>query len=119
MYVATRANVRTTFQAYKFFKKSQETKENTDANSLIHSFDVTFRVGCVMGFILVSLALAFLIIIFKSIQDPKTIEDFLNLFKNIVGYGLGESTVALFCRVGGGIYTKAADVGADLVGKNL
>ena len=57
--------------------------------------------------------------IFKSIQDPKTTEDFLHLFENIAGYGLGGSTVALFCRVGGGIYTKAADVGADLVGKNL
>lgn len=41
------------------------------------------------------------------------------LFELIAGYGLGASFVALFTRVGGGIYTKAADVGSDLVGKNL
>jgi Na+/H+-translocating membrane pyrophosphatase len=39
------------------------------------------------------------------------------MFESIAGYGLGGSAVALFCRVGGGIFTKAADVGADLVGK--
>ena len=39
------------------------------------------------------------------------------LFESLAGYGLGASSVALFCRVGGGIYTKAADVGADLVSK--
>jgi inorganic pyrophosphatase len=90
--------------------------------SLKMSFDIAFRGGCVMGFALVSLALAvlcILIIVYKSILKPDTPEDFKKLFEYIAGYGLGGSTVALFCRVGGGIYTKAADVGADLVGKNL
>jgi Na+/H+-translocating membrane pyrophosphatase len=44
-------------------------------------------------------------------------EGYRKLFEAIAGYGLGGSFVALFGRVGGGIYTKAADVGADLVGK--
>ena len=42
---------------------------------------------------------------------------FQELFETIAGYGLGGSTVALFARVGGGIFTKAADLGSDLVGK--
>ncbi len=44
-------------------------------------------------------------------------EDWAGLYEAIAGYGLGGSSIALFGRVGGGIYTKAADVGADLVGK--
>ena len=44
-------------------------------------------------------------------------DDWKGLFEAIAGYGLGGSSIALFGRVGGGIYTKAADVGADLVGK--
>lgn len=64
-----------------------------------------------------------LILIFKSIKAPEdsvsiTQFDYYGiLFETIAGYGLGGSFVALFGRVGGGIYTKAADVGADLVGK--
>lgn len=44
-------------------------------------------------------------------------DDWRGIFESITGYGLGGSSIALFGRVGGGIYTKAADVGADLVGK--
>ncbi len=122
MYIATRANVRTTYQAYKYYGKYSSDLKNPESNSLKFAFITAFQGGSVMGFILVSLALAILtllILTYKSIIDPITEEDFKLLFESIAGYGLGGSTVALFCRVGGGIYTKAADVGADLVGKNL
>jgi H(+)-translocating pyrophosphatase len=109
MYIATRANVRVTYCAAKNI--------GNPAKAFQSAFNVAFRGGCVMGFFLVSLALAiltFIIIIYKAMYNG----DSLSLFEHIAGYGLGGSTVALFCRVGGGIYTKAADVGADLVGKN-
>jgi len=76
-----------------------------------------------MGFFLTSLGLlvlTVLIAVYRKIsglhidQDPSGLTE---IFEYITGYGLGGSTVALFARVGGGIYTKAADVGADLVGK--
>jgi len=111
MYVATRANVRVTFQAADHGK-----------HALREAFNVAFRWGCVMWFCLVSLALAVLtvlIAVYLAFLKPKTTEDFTHLFEYIAGYGLWGSTVALFCRVWWGIYTKAADVGADLVGKNL
>jgi Na+/H+-translocating membrane pyrophosphatase len=51
------------------------------------------------------------------LDETSTQEDYRHLFEAIAGYSLGASSVALFCRVGAGIYTKAADVGADLVSK--
>ena len=111
MFVATRANVRVTFKACG--RKDTALKE---------AFNVAFRGGCVMGFCLVSLALSVLTVlmaVYLLLLRPKTVSDYTQMFEYIAGYGLGGSTVALFCRVGGGIYTKAADVGADLVGKNL
>ena len=113
MYVATRANVRVTYNA-------AYTKSRFQGENLKEAFSVAFKGGCVMGFCLVSLALVVLtlvIFIYLYILKPTDIKGFTKMFEYIAGYGLGGSTVALFCRVGGGIYTKAADVGADLVGK--
>ncbi len=83
-------------------------------------FKVAFQGGQVLGFCLVGLALLILeilILSYKAALDPSNQIECEHLFEFISGYGLGGSTVALFGRVGGGIYTKAADVGADLAGK--
>merc|ERR1719183_105583 len=95
-------------------------------------FQSAFRGGQVLGFVLVGLALLVLELImicfkatwfdgaFDALNKPteeQTAELVRSLFELVAGYGLGGSSVALFGRVGGGIYTKAADVGADLVGK--
>ena len=71
-----------------------------------------------MGFMLTGMGLLVLyltLIAFRVIYGRHG--DWTGLFEAITGYGLGGSSIALFGRVGGGIYTKAADVGADLVGK--
>jgi len=112
MYVATRTNVRVTYSAAYHFPDKERAMKN--------AFEYAFRGGCVMAFCLVSLALAILTIIvigYMHSLKPNSTETFTTMFEYIAGYGLGGSTVALFCRVGVGIYTKAADVGADLVGK--
>lgn len=112
MYIATRTNFRVTFLT---------ATGKTEAECFKNGFNAAFRGGCVMGFFLVSLALSILtgiIIVFTQIMKPD-VTTYMAMFEYLAGYGLGGSTVALFCRVGGGIYTKAADVGADLVGKNL
>jgi H(+)-translocating pyrophosphatase len=100
MKIATLGNVRTTIRAQK---------------NISEAFKVAFNSGIVMGFGLVGLALLSLIsiVVFYNylIPEPHLAMDM------VTGFGLGGSTVALFGRVGGGIYTKAADVGADLVGK--
>jgi H+-translocating diphosphatase len=109
MAIATAANYRTTYAAKK---------------SLPLAFKTAYRAGVAMGFALVSLGLfvlLVLILVYKSMlaleAESADSEYFGPLFEAIAGYGLGGSFVALFGRVGGGIYTKAADVGADLVGK--
>lgn len=110
MVIATQTNFRTTYCARE---------------GLAPAFRVAFRAGCAMGFALVSLGLlvlTLLILVYKAINGNGEYFDgngnsYKKLFEAIAGYGLGGSFVALFGRVGGGIYTKAADVGADLVGK--
>jgi K(+)-stimulated pyrophosphate-energized sodium pump len=100
MRIATLGNVRTTVMAQK---------------SMSDAFRVAFNSGAVMGFGLVGLALVGLTSIY--LLYTLFIPDTHLLMEMLAGFGLGGSTVALFGRVGGGIYTKAADVGADLVGK--
>jgi len=102
MKVATAGNARTTVSA---------------RNSLADAFIVAINSGAVMGFSLVGLATLGLILIYLFMN--MVLADVPNnvLMEVIAGFGLGGSTIALFARVGGGIFTKAADVGADLVGK--
>ena len=105
MSVAVASNYRTTFKAL---------------DSIEAAFQVAYRAGCVMGFSTVGIGLGILLIMlifFIQWFQPKTQEDYTHLMELVAGYGLGGSAMALFGRVGGGIYTKAADVGADLVGK--
>ena len=102
MKVATKANVRTT---------------NAARSSLAKALEVAFAGGSVMGLGVVGLGvlgLSSLFMIYSSMEWGTNIEMVLNVLS---GFSLGASSIALFARVGGGIYTKAADVGADLVGK--
>lgn len=103
MMIATQGNARTTVSA----------KDNIG-----DAFKVALNSGAVMGFALVSLAVLGLIIVYVVMKAwlPADLPNYV-LMEIIAGFGLGGSTIALFARVGGGIFTKAADVGADLVGK--
>ena len=105
MKVATQGNARTTVSAKK---------------DISHAFDVAINSGAVMGFALVGLATLGLVLIYvvmRWLLADLGQENNHILMEVIAGFGLGGSTIALFARVGGGIFTKAADVGADLVGK--
>ena len=99
MTVATMANARTTEAA-----KSGPSK----------ALPVAFRGGAVMGFSVAGLALLGLMFTYLLFVVWLEVD---NAFNIVTAFGLGASSIALFSRVGGGIYTKAADVGADLVGK--
>jgi len=101
MKIATRANVRTAHAA---------------SNSLNQGLKVAFASGTVLSFTVVGLSILdvsvwFLLLHFVFDQSPQAIAE------NMVMFGVGVAVFALFARVGGGIFTKAADVGADLVGK--
>ena len=101
MKVATNANVRTTAAA---------------RIGLAPALDVAFSGGAVMGMTVVGLAtigLSVLYLVFMNVLGW----DLTRTVNVITGFSMGASSIALFARVGGGIYTKAADVGADLVGK--
>ena len=100
MKVATKANVRTTNAAQK---------------SLGKALEVAFAGGSVMGLGVVGLGVLGLSSLFAIYSDQGW--DITEILNVLSGFSLGASSIALFARVGGGIYTKAADVGADLVGK--
>ncbi|MEX2245884.1 MAG: sodium-translocating pyrophosphatase [Dehalococcoidia bacterium] len=101
MFIAVRSNLRTAAAAQK---------------SLKDAITVALRGGAVSGFLVVALSLlgvsGIFLVYSRILDNPPEITPFL-----IVGFGFGASFVALFAQLGGGIYTKAADVGADLVGK--
>lgn len=92
MQVATRSNGRTSFAATR---------------SMNEALQVAFKGGSVMGMSVVGLGVIGVVVCYFMFGDANV----------ITGFGFGASSIALFARVGGGIYTKAADVGADLVGK--
>ena len=103
MRVATKANVRTTQAARA---------------SLGRALEVAFAGGAVMGLGVVGLGVLGLSSLFAIYQNIWPGADNLSMVLNVLtGFSMGASSIALFARVGGGIYTKAADVGADLVGK--
>ena len=101
MQIATRANARTAAACQK---------------SLNRGLNVAFSAGSVMGFTVVGLGLLDISIwyLLLKLVFKLSIED---ITSTMLTFGMGASSMALFARVGGGIYTKAADVGADLVGK--
>jgi K(+)-stimulated pyrophosphate-energized sodium pump len=103
MHIATRANVRTAQAATRGFNEA---------------IDVAFPGGAVMGMSVVSIGLFALSVLYWVFGGGVAVgEPLLQVVNVLAGFSMGASSVALFARVGGGIYTKAADVGADLVGK--
>lgn len=105
MKVATKANVRTT---------------NAARTSLGKALEVAFAGGAVMGLGVVGLGvlgLSLLFLLYSNMFGVATMAEANKVITVLTGFSFGASSIALFARVGGGIYTKAADVGADLVGK--
>ena len=102
MKVATKANNRTT---------------NAAQSGMAKALNVAFTGGSVMGLSVVGLGVLGVTGLYVLYSKMGIFNDTAKLIQTITGFSLGASSIALFARVGGGIYTKAADVGADLVGK--
>ena len=105
MRVATKANVRTT---------------NAARTGLSKALEVAFAGGAVMGMGVVGLGLlglGTLLVVYSQMWGFDAVDNVNKVITVVTGFSFGASSIALFARVGGGIYTKAADVGADLVGK--
>ena len=94
---------------------------NAARRSLNDGLKVAFRSGAVMGLVVVGLALLDIslwwLVLNVFVDEPNAAEKTIMITTTMLTFGMGASTQALFARVGGGIFTKAADVGADLVGK--
>src|SRR3989344_3052506 len=105
MMVAVRANVRVTEEARS--AGSQQVSSGQANQGLARAFGLAFKGGAVTGFFVVGLALLSLTLFYWWTQDVKS----------LIGLGFGASLISIFARLGGGIFTKGADVGADLVGK--
>jgi K(+)-stimulated pyrophosphate-energized sodium pump len=102
MWISIRSNIRTAAEATKGINGALQT---------------ALRGGAVSGFFVVAMSLLGVAGLFTIIDSLDVLKDVSKIPLLIVGYGFGASFVALFAQLGGGIYTKAADVGADLVGK--
>ncbi len=103
MWVSIRANIRTASEATR---------------SLNGALQTALRAGAVAGLFVVALSLLGVAGLFELVRNLGVVDDVTKIPLLIAGYGFGASFVALFAQLGGGIYTKAADVGADLVEKS-